>query len=190
MPGFKLSLLFGADKPFSNIQFLLLQTTKPMKISAISFTVVCLLFLLSTSGYAQRTIIKYAPLTSFGVERVLSDKKSIYGGVTIGSLGSFGIKGEYRFYGLIKSSPKVAPEGFWVAPTAAFGSIVFDEFDRERIFVAQAGGIAGYQWVFNKKISFEPALGIGATLIGGSSFLGGLGVVTPLFALRVGYVLN
>lgn len=140
---------------------------------------------------AQKTIIKYAPLTNFGVERVISEKNSIYIGATIGSSGSFGGKAEYRFYGLLRKQEKSAPEGFWVAPQVAIGSVVFDDFyDKERALVATAGGLAGYQWIFKNKITLEPALGLGVMLIGGNNLIGGLGFLAPLGGIRIGYAIN
>lgn len=141
-----------------------------------------------------QSIIKYAPLSSFGYERVLANNHSIYGGISLYSLGfgvtAIGLKAEYRFYGLIKDSPKQAPEGFWVAPTVLVWH-VSDRFDEtESIFLTQLGAIAGYQWIFNKKISLEPALGLSLTAVGsGSDSILGAGFV-PLFAFRVGYVLK
>ncbi|GAB4025626.1 OmpA family protein [Spirosoma koreense] len=151
----------------------------------------------SRSAYEPSTIqsiIKYAPLTNFGYERVLANNHSIYAGLSLYSLGfgvsAIGLKAEYRFYGLIKDSPKQAPEGFWVAPTVLFWH-VSDRFDvTDNLFLTQIGGIAGYQWIFNRKISLEPALGLSLTAVGsGSDYALGAGFV-PLFALRVGYVLK
>ncbi|GAB3504487.1 hypothetical protein GCM10027341_34860 [Spirosoma knui] len=146
------------------------------------------------AGGPVHSIIKYAPLTNFGYEHVLSSKRSIYAGLSLYSLGfgvsAIGLKGEYRFYGLIKDSPKQAPEGFWVAPTALLWH-VSDRFDEtESVFITQLGCIAGYQWIFNRKVSLEPALGLSITAVGsGSDSSLGAGVL-PLFALRVGYVLK
>ncbi|GAB3504504.1 hypothetical protein GCM10027341_34900 [Spirosoma knui] len=152
-----------------------------------------------------QSIIKYAPLTNFGYERVLANNRSIYAGISLYSVNAYvtrvtaiGLKGEYRFYGLIKSSPKQAPEGFWVAPTALLWNVTVKESGffsygdsySESVFVSQLGGIAGYQWVFNRKISLEPALGLSVTAVGGGTdSILGAGVV-PLLALRVGYVLK
>ncbi|GAB4025616.1 hypothetical protein [Spirosoma koreense] len=155
------------------------------------------------SGDGPQSIIKYAPLTSFGYEKVLPNNRSIYAGLSLYSVNSFytrvtaiGFKGEYRFYGLVKSSPKRAPEGFWVAPTALFWNVTvrdldfFGDTDSESAFVVQLGAIAGYQWVFNRKISLEPAFGLSLTAVGsGTESALGAGIV-PLLALRVGYVLK
>ncbi|MCX6214608.1 OmpA family protein [Spirosoma sp.] len=143
-----------------------------------------------------RSIIKYAPLSNFGYEHVLNNKHSLYGSISLYSLGlgvtALGLKGEYRFYGLIKDSPKSAPEGFWVAPTVLYWQLSDRALDGyvDRLSIVQLGGIAGYQWIFNKKISLEPALGLSLTAVGvDSDYSLGAGFL-PLFALRVGYVLK
>ena len=153
---------------------------------------------LSAKGAYQsngpRSIIKYAPLSSFGYEHVLGNNHSIYAGLSLYSLGfgvsAIGVKGEYRFYGLVKSSPKQAPEGLWVAPTVLLWNVSSSIDGTESVFIAQVGAIAGYQWIFNNKISLEPALGLSLTAVGsGSDSSLGAGIV-PLFALRVGYVIK
>lgn len=154
----------------------------------------------SSDDDSPQSIIKYAPLSSFGYEKVLANNRSIYAGLSLYSVNTYftrvtaiGLKGEYRFYGLAKSSPKQAPEGFWVAPTVLLWNVSARDIDdgfSESAFVAQIGGITGYQWVFNKKISLEPALGLSLTAVGtGTESILGAGIV-PLFAVRVGYVLN
>ena len=149
----------------------------------------------SVETTGARSIIKYAPLSSFGYEHVLNNTHSLYAGISLYSLGfgasAIGLKAEYRFYGLIKENSRPAPEGFWVAPTALLWRVsVSDFYETESAFVAQIGGIAGYQWIFNRKISLEPALGLSLTAVGsGSDTSLGAGVV-PLFAVRVGYVLR
>lgn len=158
------------------------------------------LLVLTFRSYAQESIIKYAPLTSFGYEKVLKNNRSFYAGASLYSVNAYftrvtaiGLKAEYRFYGLIKSSPKQAPAGFWVAPTALVWNVSARDIDdgyTESEFVSQLGGIAGYQWIFNDKISFEPALGLSLTAVGsGAESILGAGIV-PLFALRVGYILK
>lgn len=154
------------------------------------------LILVGQTSFAQTEIIKYSPFVNFGYEHVLSEKRSIYGGLNLGTFdGTIGFRGEYRFYGLIKKAEKKAPEGLWVAPVVAFTSAVINDYGyKERFFLAQAGGIAGYQWVFKNKITFEPGLGVAAAVIGGNQLfdgvLGGLGLITPIVALRVGYVIK
>lgn len=168
-----------------------------------------LLFLvvLAFAARAQEgtSIIKYAPLSGIGYERVLANNRAVYVGGSLYSVSTIGIrttalglKAEYRFYGLAKSSPKEAPDGLWLAPTVLFWNIrirdydfgFYDEVDNTVAF--QLGGIAGYQWRFGaeKRISFEPAAGLAFTAVGNDSesFIGS--TVLPLFALRVGYVLK
>lgn len=158
-------------------------------------TLFCL-FLVCQTSFAQTGIVKYSPFVNFGYEHVLSEKRSIYGGLNLGTFdGTIGVKAEYRFYGLIKKAEKKAPEGLWVAPVVSFASAVINDYGyRERFFLAQAGGIAGYQWIFKNKITFEPGLGVAAALIGGNQLfdgaLGGLSFITPIIALRVGYVIK
>ncbi|MBO0933275.1 hypothetical protein [Fibrella aquatilis] len=147
---------------------------------------------------SARSIIKYAPVSNVGYEHVLNEKRSIYGGLSYYSFGggdigvsALGLKAEYRFYGLANNG-KEAPEGLWVAPTLLFWNIsASDGYDKGSVFVTQLGGIAGYQWLFNQKISLEPALGVAFTAVGsgGGDSLLEAGVL-PLFALRVGYVLK
>lgn len=153
-------------------------------------------FLVCQTSFAQTGIVKYAPFVNFGYEHVLSEKRSIYGGINLGTFdGTIGAKVEYRFYGLIKKDEKKAPEGLWVAPIVSVTSAVINDYGfKERFLLAQAGGIAGYQWIFKNKITFEPGLGIAASVIGGNRLFddvfGGLGFVTPILALRVGYVVK
>lgn len=79
----------------------------------------------------------------------------------------------------------------WVAPIISVTSAVINDYGfKERFLLAQAEGIAGYQWIFKNKITFEPGLGIAASVIEGNQVFDGLGFVTPILALRVGYVIK
>lgn len=160
---------------------------------------------LTASAQKGTSIIKYAPVSSFGYERTLTDTKSFYVGgslYTASALGlrttALGLKAEYRFYGLFKASSQTAPDGFYVAPTALLWNIRVRDYDylfldeAENTVAFQLGGISGYQWRFGaeKRISLETALGLAFTAVGtGSETLVGA-TVLPLFALRVGYVLK
>lgn len=71
-----------------------------MKInSVIKFGITAsFLFLLSMTSFAQTGIVKYSPFVNFGYEHVLSEKRSIYGGINLGTFdGTIGAKIEYLF---------------------------------------------------------------------------------------------
>ncbi|GAB3926052.1 hypothetical protein [Larkinella terrae] len=150
---------------------------------------------------AQDKIIKYAPLVSVGYEKVLNDKNSFYVGATIYPLPTVGItalgvKGEYRFYGLLNKEKK-APAGFWVAPTALLWYVRFNDFIEDDlnagVGIVQLGGIAGYQFIIKNKFTIEPCLGIaGGFALGVGSEDAGIfgGAVTPVGGLRIGYILG
>lgn len=168
----------------------------PLKSALIGCLLACYGPLMAQSA---QSIIKYAPLSNFGYEHVLTDRRSLYGGISYYSFGggdlgvsALGLKAEYRFYGLANNG-KEAPEGLWVAPTVLLWNVrASDGFgDSGSVFVGQLGGIAGYQWIFNQKISLEPALGLAFSAVGsgGGDSLLEAGVL-PLFALRLGYVLK
>lgn len=148
-------------------------------------------------------IVKYSPSLNVGYEKVLQEKRSVYVGASLFSaagLSAVGVKGEYRFY---LSNSKQAPKGFFVAPTAllwyvnsrvlddAFNSLGAGEKSVSGAYV-QVGGIAGHQWIIKNKFSIEPCFGLSVGTNLGGEPLGGIfsGMVLPLVALRVGYVLK
>lgn len=178
---------------------------------------------LAHAVHAQTNVIKIQPLSlinstlSMGYEHKLSDTRSFQLNADYASETDFGFRStwlglsaEYRIYGLIEkltSNGQVAPEGFFVAPTA--GVRFFKDVDlddpgsqyTERYNFIQLGALAGYQWLptmknGKKPLALEGSLGLlgGFMLTGnaddysdyalGSRF--GIGVV-PVLNISVGY---
>ncbi|WP_207433737.1 DUF3575 domain-containing protein [Sabulibacter ruber] len=131
----------------------------------------CFAFL-SKPVQAQNNLVKLnllAPLVSTGsfyYERVLDDSKAVQLGVFFtkyDELSGFGVTPEYRFY--LSDTP--APNGFYVAPFLSFMRFTvesdedfFSEGSYKGSMTNFGGGlVAGRQWIFKDRVSFDIFLG-------------------------------
>lgn len=176
-------------------------------------------FCLSGLTYSQ-SIIKLNPLSlvqgtfSASFEKTLTERRSFLINADYHSERDFtdrytgiGLNAEYRFYGIIPSLSKPAPEGFFAGPTAGIRLIryvdITDPEFNESYQVLQVGGVAGYQWLPKSKdgvqrFSVEGSIGLLAGFSVGSDAAGfdedfGLGSrfnsgIVPVLSISVGYV--
>ncbi|ALI98978.1 DUF3575 domain-containing protein [Rufibacter tibetensis] len=133
---------------------------------------ICSFAFMSKPVQAQNNLVKanlLAPLVatgSFYYERVLNDSRSVQLGLFFTKyeeLSGYGVTPEYRFY--LSETP--APNGFYVAPFLSFMRFTIegedDLFDGERYkgTTTNFGGglVAGRQWIFKDRVSFDIFLG-------------------------------
>ncbi|WP_066507519.1 DUF3575 domain-containing protein [Rufibacter sp. DG15C] len=129
---------------------------------------VCALAVTAKPVQAQNNLIKTNLLTpfiqtgSFYFEHVIKEDKSLQLGVfftKIGDLSGYGITPEYRVY--LSDTP--APDGFYVAPFVSFMNFKVEggDFDDYKGNATNFGGglIAGRQWIFKEKVSFDIFIG-------------------------------
>lgn len=161
-----------------------------------------------SSVKAQENVIKVNPLglafgfTELSYERVLSEGSSLELSVAFTSIEAqftgadksrvtgFGAEGKYKFY---FSSSKVAPRGWYGAPTVSFSSASGKSGVSEgEISAFAVGGLAGYQWVFGgSDTGFALDLNFGAQYINAktSGDISGITLdgVVPRLGLSLGY---
>lgn len=125
----------------------------------------------SKPAQAQDNLLKVnllAPLLSTGsfyYERVVDDTKSAQLGLfftKFEELSGFGVTPEMRFY--LSETP--APDGFYVAPFLSFMRFTveddhYEELESYKGTTTNFGGglVAGRQWIFKERISFDIFLG-------------------------------
>ncbi|WP_345166770.1 DUF3575 domain-containing protein [Nibribacter koreensis] len=130
---------------------------------------VCALAITAKPVQAQNTLIKANLLTplfqtgSFYVEQVIKEDKSVQLGVfftQIADVSGYGITPEYRVY--LSDTP--APDGFYVAPFLSFMKFTIEDKDPDYGYKGKStnfggGLIAGRQWIFKEKVSFDIFIG-------------------------------
>ncbi|WP_205504281.1 DUF3575 domain-containing protein [Rufibacter psychrotolerans] len=138
---------------------------------------------LSKPAQAQNNLVKLNLVTpllatgSFYYERVINDSRSAQLGVfftKFDELSGYGVTPEYRFY--LSETP--APNGFYVAPFLSFMrfTVEGDEeyFDGYNSYSSYKGSmtnfggglVAGRQWIFKDRVSFD--IFVGPEYTGGS----------------------
>jgi hypothetical protein len=125
-------------------------------------------FFLFQNGAQAQNLVKanlLAPLLqtgSFYYERVIDDTKSAQLGLfftKFEELSGFGVTPEFRFY--LSETP--APDGFYVAPFLGFMRFTVEDtdFGSYKGTSTNFGGgvVAGRQWIFKDRVSFDIFIG-------------------------------